>query len=60
MDGKVIVITGASDGIGAEAARQLHRTGNTVVVVGRSAQKTRAVAEPLQATLVRRGLHQAR
>ncbi|WP_250007841.1 SDR family NAD(P)-dependent oxidoreductase [Actinoplanes sp. M2I2] len=46
---KVIVITGASDGIGAAAARRLHAAGHTVVVVGRSPQKTRAVAEELGA-----------
>ncbi|GIM83128.1 SDR family NAD(P)-dependent oxidoreductase [Winogradskya consettensis] len=44
---KVIVITGASDGIGAAAARRLHRDGHTVVVVGRSPEKTRAVAAEL-------------
>ncbi|WP_329556519.1 SDR family NAD(P)-dependent oxidoreductase [Streptomyces sp. NBC_00696] len=48
-DTKVIVITGASDGIGAAAARRLHTEGHTVVVVGRSAQKTRAVAAELGA-----------
>ncbi|WP_432840886.1 SDR family NAD(P)-dependent oxidoreductase [Dactylosporangium sp. CA-092794] len=41
---KTIVITGASDGIGAAAARRLHQQGHRVVVVGRSPQKTRAVA----------------
>ena len=41
---KTIVITGASDGIGAAAARQLHEDGNHVVVVGRSPRKTQAVA----------------
>ena len=44
---KTIVITGASDGIGAAAARRLHSDGHTVVVVGRSAEKTRAVATEL-------------
>ena len=44
---KTIVITGASDGIGAAAARRLHSDGHTVVVVGRSAEKTRAVAAEL-------------
>lgn len=44
---KTIVITGASDGIGAAAARELHALGHEVVVVGRSAEKTRAVAEAL-------------
>lgn len=47
--GKVVVITGASDGIGAAAARRLHADGHTVVVVGRSAEKTRAVAAELGA-----------
>lgn len=37
---KVIVITGASDGIGAEAARVLRSLGNRVVVVGRDQEKT--------------------
>jgi NAD(P)-dependent dehydrogenase (short-subunit alcohol dehydrogenase family) len=41
---KTIVITGASDGIGADAARALARAGHRVVVVGRSPDKTRAVA----------------
>ena len=49
MATKTIIITGASDGIGAAAARQLHRDGHTVVLVGRSAEKTRAVAEELAA-----------
>ena len=46
---KTIVITGASDGIGAAAARQLHRDGHQIAVVGRSPAKTRAVADELGA-----------
>jgi len=46
---KTIVITGASDGIGAAAARQLHADGHHVVVVGRSAAKTQAVAREIGA-----------
>jgi NAD(P)-dependent dehydrogenase (short-subunit alcohol dehydrogenase family) len=46
---KTIVITGASDGIGAAAARQLHQDGNHVVVVGRSPRKTQAVAREIGA-----------
>ncbi|MBO0743902.1 MAG: SDR family NAD(P)-dependent oxidoreductase [Candidatus Dormibacteraeota bacterium] len=45
--GRVVVITGASDGIGAAAARALHARGDRVVVLGRSPEKTRAVAEEL-------------
>ena len=39
-----IVITGASDGIGAAAARQLAASGNRLILVGRSPEKTKAVA----------------
>ena len=46
---KLIVITGSSDGIGAAAARRLHQDGHQVVVVGRSAQKTEAVARAIGA-----------
>ncbi len=42
-----ILITGASDGIGAAAARQLKDKGNTVIVIGRSRAKTEAVAQAL-------------
>lgn len=44
-----VVITGASDGIGAASARQLHELGHEVVVVGRSPEKTAAVAEVIGA-----------
>jgi NAD(P)-dependent dehydrogenase (short-subunit alcohol dehydrogenase family) len=49
MTGKTIVITGASDGIGAAAARQLHARGAHVVLVGRSPTKTAAIAQELAA-----------
>jgi NAD(P)-dependent dehydrogenase (short-subunit alcohol dehydrogenase family) len=41
---KTIVITGASDGIGAAAARRLTERGDRVVVIGRSEDKTKSVA----------------
>ncbi|MFY1652913.1 SDR family NAD(P)-dependent oxidoreductase [Solwaraspora sp. WMMB762] len=44
----MVVITGASDGIGAAAARRLRGNGHTVVVVGRSAEKTRTIATELK------------
>ncbi|MCG7417599.1 SDR family NAD(P)-dependent oxidoreductase [Microbacterium sp. ACRRU] len=46
---RTIVITGASDGIGAAAARQLQEIGEEVVVVGRNPEKTRRVADALGA-----------
>ena len=49
MTRKTIVITGASDGIGAAAARRLSENGGNVVVVGRSQSKTTAVAAELGA-----------
>ncbi len=48
MTRRTIVITGASDGIGAAAARRLRWVGE-VVVVGRSESKTAAVAAELDA-----------
>lgn len=42
---KTIVITGASDGIGAAAALQLASTEHRLILVGRSVEKTRAVAQ---------------
>jgi NAD(P)-dependent dehydrogenase (short-subunit alcohol dehydrogenase family) len=44
---RTIIITGASDGIGAAAARALHAQGNRVVIVGRSPEKTRRIAAEL-------------
>ena len=46
---KTIVITGASDGIGAAAAAQLAASGHRVAVVGRSPDKTKKVAEAIGA-----------
>ncbi len=49
MGKKTIVITGASDGIGAAAARQLKSMGHTVVIVGRNREKTEKIAAELHA-----------
>ncbi|WP_104089162.1 SDR family NAD(P)-dependent oxidoreductase [Arthrobacter sp. GMC3] len=49
MDLRTIVITGASSGIGEAAARTLAQTGDTIVVVGRSAKRTQAVADDIGA-----------
>ena len=49
MPKRTIVITGASDGIGASAARTLSTQGERVVVVGRSAEKTGRIATEIGA-----------
>lgn len=41
---KTILITGASDGIGAEAARQLSTHGHRLLITGRSKEKIEAIA----------------
>jgi NAD(P)-dependent dehydrogenase (short-subunit alcohol dehydrogenase family) len=45
MEGRTVVITGASSGIGRAAAIELAALGADVVVVGRNPDRTRAVAE---------------
>ncbi|MFJ3498476.1 SDR family NAD(P)-dependent oxidoreductase [Streptomyces sp. NPDC086091] len=47
LHGRTIIVTGASSGIGAAAARGFAARGATVVVVGRSAERTGAVAQEI-------------
>jgi NAD(P)-dependent dehydrogenase (short-subunit alcohol dehydrogenase family) len=49
MEGRTVVVTGASSGIGRAAARELAGLGAQVVVVGRDPDRTRAVADELGA-----------
>lgn len=44
LDGRTFLVTGATGGIGLEAARMLARQGATVLVGGRDAERTRAAA----------------
>lgn len=48
MEPKTIIITGASDGIGAAAARRLNALGHNIVVVGRSPERTAALGAELR------------
>ncbi len=47
LDGQVIVITGATSGLGKSAAKTFQRLGATVVVWGRNPEKTERVAREL-------------
>ncbi|MBB3113666.1 hypothetical protein FHS18_005779 [Paenibacillus phyllosphaerae] len=44
LNGKIVVITGAASGVGAEAARRLAQAGAVPVITGRSAAKLAAAA----------------
>lgn len=48
VQGKVVIVTGATSGIGLAAARRLLEEGARVSVVGRSAEKTERTADELR------------
>ena len=50
VSGKTVVVTGASDGIGAAAARHLAAQGAHLALVGRSAEKLARVATDVRTT----------
>src|SRR5688572_3543141 len=48
MKGKVCLITGATNGIGLETARELAKMETKLVLVGRNAEKTQSVVNQLK------------
>ncbi len=49
LNDRIILVTGASDGIGREAALTYARYGATVVLLGRNDEKLRDVAQQVEA-----------
>ena len=49
MNGKICLVTGATNGIGKATARALAQMGATVVMVGRDAHKAAEVTEEIRA-----------
>jgi NAD(P)-dependent dehydrogenase (short-subunit alcohol dehydrogenase family) len=60
MAGKICLITGATSGIGAVAARALAGQGATTVIVGRDPDKCRATVAQIQAETGRRAVEALR
>lgn len=52
LDGKVVIITGASSGIGAETARQLSRLGCRLTLAARSEGKLTALEDEIEADVL--------
>lgn len=52
MSGRVVIVTGASSGIGAATARAFGRAGDRVVITGRRAERLQALASELPDTVV--------
>lgn len=48
FENKVILITGASNGIGADAARHLAKLGAKVSIIGRNAERLKKVADEIK------------
>ena len=50
LEGRVVLVTGATSGLGRAAAEQLARSGANVILLGRDADRTHRVADELTAS----------
>lgn len=57
LDGRIVLITGATSGLGRAAAELLARAGATVILLGRDAVKTRRVRDELAAATHDNSVH---
>jgi NAD(P)-dependent dehydrogenase (short-subunit alcohol dehydrogenase family) len=60
LDGKVVIVTGATQGLGAAIARRAHALGASLVITGRDEQRGAAVAGELDARFVAADLEDPR
>ena len=59
LQGKVALITGATNGIGLSTARELARLGATTIIVGRSPEKAERVVAAIRAETASESVHKA-
>ena len=50
MEKKIILITGATDGIGKEAAKILSKEGHKIIIKGRNPEKIKKVIEEIKSS----------
>ncbi len=60
LDGQIVIVTGASSGLGAHFATVLHAVGATVVLTARRTDRLESLAVDLPGLVRLRGRHERR